>query len=140
LKYSRIYKVRLENNTLDQYDKTLSSCKEWVSTLRDIKLSSLLENKRIQFDIENINLYGFFYEHLPYNIGKECFITKKMSFILKDNSVEELSVEISPLNNEMGNTLSSLLKVDMLLEIRQMFIGKYVYFYIDLPKNEKSSF
>lgn len=38
-----------------------------------------------------------------------------MSFILKDNNIEELSVEISPLNNEMCNTLSSLLKVDMLL-------------------------
>lgn len=133
------YKVKLENNTLDQYDKTLSTCKEWVSTLRDIKLSSLLENKRIQFDIENINLYGLFYKHLPYSIGKECFIINKMSFILKDNNVDELSVDITVLDSEMGSVLKSLLRVDVFLEIRQMFVGKYVYFYIDLPKNEKSS-
>lgn len=124
---------------MDQYDKTLSSCKEWVSTLRDIRLSSLLENKRIQFDIENINLYGLFYEHLPYSIGKECFMINKMSFILKDNTVDELSVDITVLDTEMGNVLTSLLKVDVFLEIRQMFVGKYVYFYIDLPKNKKSS-
>lgn len=133
------YKVKLENNTLDQYDKTLSTCKEWVSTLRDIKLSSLLENKRIQFDIENINLYGLFYKHLPYSIGKECFVVNKMSFILKDNNIDELSVDITVLDSEMGSVLKSLLRVDVFLEIRQMFVGKYVYFYIDLPKNEKSS-
>mgnify|MGYP000043853743 CR=1 FL=1 len=50
--------VKLNNNTLDQYDKALSTYNEWKSFYRDIKLSTLLEGKRVQFDVDNIQKIG----------------------------------------------------------------------------------
>ncbi len=81
--------VKLNNNTLDQYDKALSTYNEWKSFYRDIKLSTLLEGKRVQFDIDNIQKIGMVHDFITLNNGNKldtmAFSISGMTFIIKGN-------------------------------------------------------
>ena len=51
-------KFKLEDVPLLQFEKCLSKFKEWISFKRDIRLNSLLDDKRVQFNIEDISPDG----------------------------------------------------------------------------------
>lgn len=134
--------VKLNNNTLDQYDKALSTYNEWKSFYRDIKLSTLLEGKKVQFDIYNIQKIGMVHDFVtlenPGKMQTMAFSISGMTFIIKDNNIERLTLEAEFLETECGKKLKEIYDAGIELEVRQVFTERNISFTIDLP--EKNPF
>jgi hypothetical protein len=130
--------VKLNNNTLDQYDKALSTYNEWKSFYRDIKLSTLLEGKKVQFDVDNIQKIGMVHDFVtlenPGKMQTMAFSISGMTFIIKDNNIEKLTLRAEFLETECGQKLKELYDTGIELEVRQVFTDRNVSFTIDLPE------
>lgn len=128
------YEVLLQNNTLDQFEDLISRYKEWTSFKRDIRLTNILESgKRIQFDIESISLtaqLGNFGNEVSLQLS--TLAIKGMSFILKENKVEKLTLRCRLLETPMGKLVKELMENSMDIDLRPHIIdNKVVYFYVD---------
>lgn len=124
--------VKLKNNTLDQYDKALSTYKEWKSFYRDIKLSTLLEGKKIQFDIDNIQKIGTLSGSSGKLVSEMCFIVSEMCFIIKDNNIEKLTLEVEFLGTDCGKKIEEIYKHNLEeIEITQIFTERNINFIIN---------
>ncbi len=134
--------VKLNNNTLDQYDKALSTYNEWKSFYRDIKLSTLLEGKKVQFDVDNIQKIGMVQDFItlenPGKLQTMAFSIGGMTFIIKDNNIEKLTIEAEFLETDCGKKLKEIYDAGIELEVRQVFTERNISFTIDLP--EKNPF
>ena len=134
--------VKLNNNTLDQYDKALSTYNEWKSFYRDIKLSTLLEGKKVQFDVDNIQKIGMVQDFVtlenPGKLQTMAFSISGMTFIIKDNNIEKLTIEAEFLETDCGKKLKEIYDAGIELEVRQVFTERNISFTIDLP--EKNPF
>jgi len=134
--------VKLNNNTLDQYDKALSTYNEWKSFYRDIKLSTLLEGKKVQFDVDNIQKIGMVQDFItlenPGKLQTMAFSISGMTFIIKDNNIEKLTIEAEFLETDCGKKLKEIYDAGIELEVRQVFTERNISFTIDLP--EKNPF
>ena len=132
--------VKLNNNTLDQYDKALSTHNEWKSFYRDIKLSTLLEGKKVQFDIDNVQKIGMVHDFVtlenPGKLQTMAFSISGMTFIIKDNIIEKLTLEAEFLETDCGKKLKEIYDAGMELEARQVFTNRNVSFTIDLPETK----
>lgn len=129
--------VKLNNNTLDQYDKALSTYNEWKSFYRDIKLSTLLEGKKVQFDVDNIQKIGMVVTlENPGKLQTMAFTISGMTFIIKDNNIEKLTLEAEFLETECGQKLKEIYDAGIELEVRQVFTERNVSFTIDLPETK----
>ena len=132
--------VKLNNNTLDQYDKALSTYNEWKSFYRDIKLSTLLEGKKVQFDVDNIQKIGMVHDFVTLeNTGKlqtMAFSISGMTFIIKDNNIEKLTLEAEFLETDCGKKLKRIYDAGIELEVRQVFTERNISFTIDLPETK----
>ena len=128
------YEVLLNNNTLDQFEDLMSRYKEWTSFKRDIILTNVLESgKKIQFDIESISLMaqlGNFGNVV--SLQMSVLIIKSMSFILKENKVEKLTLRCKVLSTPMGKVVKELMENSMDIDLKLHIIdNKVVYFYVD---------
>ena len=128
------YEVLLNNNTLDQFEDLMSKYKEWTSFKRDIRLTSILEaGKKIQFDIESISLnaqLGNFGNVV--SLQMSVLIIKSMSFILKENKIEKLTLRCRLLETPMGKVVKELMENSMTVDLKPHIIdNKVVYFYVD---------
>ena len=132
--------VKLNNNTLDQYDKALSTYNEWKSFYRDIKLSTLLEGKKVQFDVDNIQKIGMVNDFVtlenPGKMQTMAFNISGMTFIIKDNNIEILTLEAEFLETECGKKLKEIYDAGIELEVRQVFTERNISFTIDLPETK----
>jgi hypothetical protein len=132
--------VKLNNNTLDQYDKALSTYNEWKSFYRDIKLSTLLEGKKVQFDIDNIQKIGMVHDFVtlenPGKLQTMAFSISGMTFIIKDNDIEKLTLEAEFLETDCGKKLKEIYDAGIELEVRQVFTERNISFTIDLPETK----
>ena len=132
--------VKLNNNTLDQYDKALSTYNEWKSFYRDIKLSTLLEGKKVQFDVDNIQKIGMVQDFVtlenPGKLQTMAFSISGMTFIIKDNNIEKLTLEAEFLETDCGKKLKEIYDAGIELEVRQVFTDRNVSFTIDLPETK----
>jgi len=132
--------VKLNNNTLDQYDKALSTYNEWKSFYRDIKLSTLLEGKKVQFDIDNIQKIGMVHDFVtlenPGKLQTMAFSISGMTFIIKDNDIEKLTLESEFLETDCGKKLKEIYDAGIELEVRQVFTERNISFTIDLPETK----
>jgi hypothetical protein len=129
------------NSKLDQYEDLLKKFHQWTSIKREIKITSLLEGNRIQFDIEDIFATGSIWGVLTSNPCavvniKDCaFSIKCMTFILNGDSIEKMTVGIKTISTEKGEILKNLIKEDIKIELREFILNdKIHYFYIELPK------
>jgi hypothetical protein len=132
------YEVLLNNNTLDQFEDLMSRYKEWTSFKRDIILTNVLESgKKIQFDIESISLMaqlGNFGNTV--SLQMSVLIIKSMSFILKENKVEKLTLRCKVLSTPMGKVVKELMENSMDIDLKLHIIdNKVVYFYVDTYEN-----
>lgn len=132
------YEVLLNNNTLDQFEDLMSRYKEWTSFKRDIILTNVLESgKKIQFDIESISLMaqlGNFGNTV--SLQMSVLIVKSMSFILKENKVEKLTLRCKVLSTPMGKVVKELMENSMDIDLKLHIIdNKVVYFYVDTYEN-----
>ncbi len=139
------YKVETLNSKLSSYDYLLGRFKNWIQFKRDIKITSILESKRIQYDLESIvNLHGYFGDRIiDSGIGQSlqdiCFSIKSMSFIINNELVEELKVTIETVNNKKGRLLESMINSGFDLRVKQCMDKALssnsedlvLYFYID---------
>ena len=128
------YEVLLNNNTLDQFEDLMSRYKEWTSFKRDIILTNVLESgKKIQFDIESISMFaqlGNFGNVV--SLQMSVLIIKSMSFILKENKVEKLTLRCKVLSTPMGKVVKELMENSMDIDLKPHIIdNKVVYFYVD---------
>ena len=128
------YEVLLNNNTLDQFEDLMSRYKEWTSFKRDIIQTNVLESgKKIQFDIESISLMaqlGNFGNVV--SLQMSVLIIKSMSFILKENKVQKLTLRCKVLSTPMGKVVKELMENSMDIDLKPHIIdNKVVYFYVD---------
>lgn len=128
------YEVLLNNNTLDQFEDLMSRYKEWTSFKRDIRLTSILESgKKIQFDIESISLNAQLGNSgNMISMQLSVLIIKGMSFILKENKIEKLTLRCRLLETSMGKVVKELMENSMNIDLKPHIIDdKVVYFYVD---------
>ena len=128
------YEVLLNNNTLDQFEDLMSKYKEWTSFKRDIRLTSILESgKKIQFDIESISLNAQLGNSgNMISMQLSVLIIKGMSFILKENKIEKLTLRCRLLETPMGKVVKELMENSMTVDLKPHIIdNKVVYFYVD---------
>jgi hypothetical protein len=132
------YEVLLNNNTLDQFENLMSKYKEWASIKRDIRLTNVLESgKRIQFDIESISMFGQFGNSGNIlSLQMAVLRIKSMSFILKENKVQRLTLRCKVLSTPMGKVVKELMENSMDIDLKLHIIdNKVVYFYVDTYEN-----
>jgi hypothetical protein len=128
------YEVLLNNNTLDQFEDLMSKYKEWTTFKRDIKLTSILESgKRIQFDIESISMFAQLGNSgNMVSLQQSALYIKAMSFILKENKIEKLTLRCRNLETPMGKAVKELMENYMNIDLKPHIIeNKVVYFYLD---------
>lgn len=138
------FEITLDNNTLDQYDVLLSRFNDWIKYKRDIKLNSLLESgKRIEFTVEleyssiYISAVADDDETKINNLHNACAIVKYMRFIINENKVESLNIEISTLSTYYGKIIYELINSGIEIKLNQYINnGNIIGFYInDRTKN-----
>lgn len=138
------FEITLDNNTLDQYDVLLSRFNDWIKYKRDIKLNSLLESgKRIEFTVEleyspiYISAVADDDETKINNLHNACAIVKYMKFIINENRVESLNLEISTLSTYYGKIIYELINSGIEIKLNQYINnGNIIGFYInDRTKN-----
>jgi hypothetical protein len=136
------FNIKLDNNTLEQYEDLLSNFSNWKEYKRDIKLNSILEDKKIEFALDISGPPGVMYVNFITDdtddfdvLKKASSVIKFMKFILKGNNVLELEIKIKIINSEWGKILESLIESEIELELRQNIVdNKVKSFYFALPK------
>ena len=108
---NRIKKFYLEGIKLSQFENKLEKWPNWVQFKREIKLNSLLEGKRVQFDIENINEWGKLDDThwVDISLSDVVFVVRRITMIIKEDFVNELEIEWRPLQTHLGKTIIGLL-------------------------------
>lgn len=132
------YKVMFYDDVvkLQDYDKLLKNFKQWTQFKRDIKLITILEGKRIQYDIEdiqsNIPIYGTLGYEDDMMLKNASFVVKGMSFIINGDNIDELKVKIQFLNTYSAKIIKETIKdgIDPIIKQR-ITTGKFIHFYID---------
>ena len=135
---NRKYKLYLNGIKLSQFEDKLQKWPNWIQFKREIKLNSLLEGKKIQFDIEDINEWGKIGSNRSTDpmLSDIVFAVKRISMIIKDDFVEEIEIEWRPLQTESGRTIIGLLESGIELEISMSFIDdQFSHFYIKEENN-----
>jgi hypothetical protein len=133
--------------TLDLYESFLSKFNNWKEYKRELRLSNLLnEGKKLEFtvDIEN-HPHGCHYiefdehEKLSFdtNLSSACGSIKSAKFILNNNIVESLDIEVMILDTYWGRTVKQILESKISLTLKQFFAPKYVKFYITIPNKSE---
>jgi hypothetical protein len=140
---TKSFNIELDNNTLDQYEKLLSNFNNWSEYKREIKLNSILEDKKIEFTLDiSGHAHGVMYVNVLdedwYDIDvfkKASSAIKFMKFILKGNNVLELEITIKTMTTEWGKIIRELIESGLELELRQNIVDNQVKsFYFIYPK------
>ena len=133
--------ISLNGQTLSQFERILSRYSEWISFKREIRLNTLLDDKRIQFDIDDISEYGFLGDdEVDINLTKTCILLKSMSFILSGDKIDKLEIKWRVLNTKNGEMLRNIMDSDIEIDIKMRFKEDvFFYFYIDVPNLDKAA-
>lgn len=140
---TKSFNIKLDNNKLEQYDKILSNFKNWPQYKREIKLDSVLEDKKIEFTLDITgHAHGVMYVNVVVDDEDDFVVLKKasssikfMKFILKGNNVLELEITIKTMTTEWGKILTELIESGVEMELKQRIINDSVKsFYFTHPK------
>ena len=140
---TKSFNIELDNNTLEQYEKLLSNFSNWKEYKREIKLNSILEDKKIEFTLDiSGHAHGVMYVNVLVDdeddfdvLKKASSAIKNMKFILKGNNVLELEVTIKTMTTEWGKIIGNLIESGIDLELKQQIVNKKVKsFYFTHPK------
>ena len=140
---TKSFNIELDNNTLEQYEELLSNFSNWSEYKREIKLNSILEDKKIEFTLDiSGHAHGVMYVNVLDEDWYEIDILKKassaikfMKFILKGNNVLELEITIKTMTTEWGKIIRELIESGLELELRQNIVDNQVKsFYFIYPK------
>ena len=137
------FNIELDNNTLEQYEELLSNFSNWKEYKREIKLNSILEDKKIEFTLDiSGHAHGVMYVNVliddedDFNVLKKTSSAiKHMKFILKGNNVLELEITIKTMTTEWGKIIRNLIESGVDLELKQHIVDNKVRsFYFTHPK------
>ena len=133
--------IKLNSQTLSQFEKVLSRHSEWTSFKREIILNSLLDDNKLQFDINDISEYGFLGDYeVDISLSNTCFLLKSMSFILKNDKIKKLEIKWRVLNTQNGQVLKNILDSNIEVDIKMRFKeNDFFYFYVDIPELDKAA-
>ena len=140
---TKSFNIELDNNTLEQYEKLLSNFNNWSEYKREIKLNSILEDKKIEFTLDiSGHAHGVMYVNVVVDDAYDYDVLKKassaikfMKFILKGNKVLELEVTIKTMTTEWGKIIGDLIESGLELELKQNIVDNQVKsFYFIYPK------
>jgi hypothetical protein len=140
---TKSFNIELDNNTLEQYEGLLSNFSNWSEYKREIKLNSILEDKKIEFTLDiSGHAHGVMYVNVLDEDWYEIDILKKassaikfMKFILKGNNVLELEITIKTMTTEWGKIIAELIESEVELELKQHIADNQVKsFYFIYPK------
>jgi hypothetical protein len=140
---TKSFNIELDNNTLEQYEKLLSNFSNWKEYKREIKLNSILEDKKIEFTLDiSGHAHGVMYVNVIVDDAYDYDVLKKassaikfMKFILKGNNVLELEVTIKTMTTEWGKIIRDLIESEVELELKQNIVDNQVKsFYFIYPK------
>jgi len=140
---TKSFNIELDNNTLEQYEKLLSNFSNWKEYKREIKLNSILEDKKIEFTLDiSGHAHGVMYVNVLVDDEDDFDVLKKtsssikhMKFILKGNNVLELEITIKTMNTEWGKIIGNLIESGVDLELKQRIVdNKVKSFYFTHPK------
>jgi hypothetical protein len=140
---TKSFNIELDNNTLEQYEKLLSNFSNWKEYKREIKLNSILEDKKIEFTLDiSGHAHGVMYVNVVVDDEDDFDILKKtsssikhMKFILKGNNVLELEITIKTMTTEWGKIIGDLIESEVELELKQNIVdNKVKSFYFTHPK------
>lgn len=121
------FEVKIDgtNDKFSHYLHILEKLPEFKQFKREITLNTiLLEGKKIQFDVKDIKGNSSIFgttgepEHRTTHIKNKSFKIKEMMFIIKDESVEKLSITLETLENENGKMLEALINQEFQLSLR----------------------
>ena len=137
------FNIELDNNTLEQYEELLSNFSNWSEYKREIKLNSILEDKKIEFTLDiSGHAHGVMYVNVIVDDAYDYDVLKKassaikfMKFILKGNNVLELEITIKTMTTEWGKIIRDLIESGLELELKQNIVDNQVKsFYFIYPK------
>lgn len=139
---TKSFNIELDNNTLEQYEKLLSNFNNWSQYKREIKLNSVLEDKKIEFTLDiSGHAHGVMYVNVVVDeddfdvLKKASSAIKFMKFILKGNNVLELEITIKTMTTEWGKIIRDLIESGVELELKQNIVDNQVKsFYFIYPK------
>ena len=140
---TKSFNIELDNNTLEQYEELLSNFSNWSEYKREIKLNSLLEDKKIEFTLDiSGHAHGVMYVNVLDEDWYDIDVLKKasssikfMKFILKGNNVLELEIIIKTMTTEWGKVIRDLIESGVELELKQNIVDNQVRsFYFTHPK------
>jgi hypothetical protein len=140
---TKSFNIELDNNTLEQYEELLSNFNNWKEYKREIKLNSILEDKKIEFTLDiSGHAHGVMYVNVLVDDEDDFDILKKtssaikhMKFILKGNNVLELEITIKTMTTEWGKIIRNLIESGVDLELKQYIVDNKVRsFYFTHPK------
>jgi hypothetical protein len=140
---TKSFNIKLNNNTLQQYDNLLSYFNNWSQYKRDIKLNSILEDKKIEFTLDiSGHANGVMYVNVVTDDNYDYDVLKKsssaikfMKFILKGNDVLELEITIKTMTTEWGKIVRNLIESGFDLELKQHIENNQIKsFYFKYPK------
>ncbi len=140
---TKSFNIELDNNTLEQYEELLSNFNNWSEYKREIKLNSILEDKKIEFTLDiSGHAHGVMYVNVVVDdendfdvLKKASSVIKFMKFILKGNNVLELELTIKTLTTEWGKIIKDLIESGVELELKQNIVDNQVKsFYFIYPK------
>jgi len=140
---TKSFNIELDNNTLEQYERLLSNFDNWSEYKREIKLNSILEDKKIEFTLDiSGHAHGVMYVNVVVDDAYDYDVLKKassaikfMKFILKGNNVLELEITIKTMTTEWGKIIRDLIDSEVKLELKQQIVDNQVKsFYFIYPK------
>ena len=139
-----IFEIELFDSRIEDYEDILSRFSNWKKYKREINLNLLLEpGKKIQFDVEIINNPMVFYvsvneDQYSYTTSliNVCSTLNKLTFIILENKVLKLQVELKMLDTKWGKTIKNLAESEIELKLFQHINieGQVDNFYFELPK------
>ena len=139
----KLFEIELLNNKMDDYEDILSRFSNWKEYKREIKLNSILEDKKIEFTLDiSGHAHGVMYVNVliddedDFNVLKKTSSAiKHMKFILKGNNVLELEITIKTMTTEWGKIIRNLIESGVDLELKQHIVDNKVRsFYFTHPK------
>ena len=81
---TKSFNIELDNNTLEQYEKLLSNFSNWKEYKREIKLNSILEDKKIEFTLDiSGHAHGVMYVNVVVDDEDDFDVLKKTSSSIK---------------------------------------------------------
>lgn len=140
---NRTFEIKLNDSKIGDYEEILSRFGNWKKYKREINLNQLLEEgKKIQFDVEIPNSQSVFYVSVSNDfqyttaLTNVCSVINKFTFIILNNKVIDLRIDITFLDTKWGKEIQSIIEsgVELQLNHHKNIKGQIDNFYFELPK------